>query len=198
MPVFENKSHEELRWEDYQMEVTLLPLGPQNSPFGLGSPCTHAFWSSMSKISRDYYTKPSIEELEAKEKAEPGFCRRVKDFVIGRHGYGSIKFIGYTDVLGLDLETHVCFNHGEVIVYIDNSKKPPVGQGLNKPAEVTLLNIMCLDKKTGQQYTEGPKVEKYKKLLVIKAREQGAESISYHPLTGEWKLRVEHFNVDRL
>ncbi|KAF5185855.1 Nuclear pore complex protein nup98-nup96 [Thalictrum thalictroides] len=268
MPVYRNKSHEELKWEDYQMGLTSLSLGPQNFPFdntrtfassgirqsvfggqclgtgvvgytpttgidgengasypgklfsisampackyktseelrledyelrdqGLGFPST-PFRSSRSKISRDYYTKPSIEELEAKERAEAGFCRRVKDFVIGRHGYGSIKFLGYTDILGLDLETHVRFNRGEVIVYMDNSKKPPVGQGLNKPAEVILLNVMCVDKKTRHQYTEGPKVEKYKKLLEIKAREQGAESISYDPLTGEWKFRVKHFNVE--
>ncbi|XP_072974682.1 nuclear pore complex protein NUP98A isoform X2 [Typha angustifolia] len=142
----------------------------------------------------DYYTEPRIQELAAKERAEPGFCRHVKDFVVGRHGYGSIKFFGETDVRTLDLESIVQFNTREVIVYKDESKKPPVGQGLNKPAEVTLLNIKCMNKKTGQQYTEGPRIEKYKEMLTKKAEEQGAEFVSYDPVKGEWKFKVKHFS----
>ncbi|GMI76538.1 DRACULA2 [Hibiscus trionum] len=149
----------------------------------------------MPKLRRsDYYTEPRIQELAAKERAELGYCRRVKDFVVGRHGYGSIKFLGETDVRRLDLESLVQFNNREVIVYMDDSKKPPVGQGLNKPAEVTLLNIKCFDKRTRQQYTEGPKVEKYKDMLKKKAEDQGAEFLSYDPLKGEWKFRVNHFS----
>ncbi|KAJ4711754.1 Nuclear pore complex protein NUP98A [Melia azedarach] len=153
----------------------------------------------MPKLRRsDYYTEPRIQELAAKERAEPGFCRRVKDFVVGRHGYGSIKFLGETDVRRLDLESLVQFNNREVIVYMDDSKKPPVGQGLNKPAEVTLLNIKCFDKKSGVQYTEGPKIDKYKEMLKRKAEDQGAEFISYDPVKGEWKFRVNHFSEYKL
>ena len=153
----------------------------------------------MPKLRRsDYYTEPRIQELAAKERAEPGFCRHVKNFVVGRHGYGSIKFFGETDVRRLDLESLVQFNNREVIVYMDDSKKPPVGQGLNKPAEVTLLNIKCFDKKTGRQYTEGPKIEKYKDMLKRKAEDQGAEFVSYDPIKGEWKFQVNHFSEYKL
>ncbi|XP_042407914.1 nuclear pore complex protein NUP98A-like isoform X1 [Zingiber officinale] len=149
----------------------------------------------MPKLRRDdYYTIPRIQELAAKERAEPGFCRRVKDFVVGRHGYGSIKFYGETDVRVLDLESIVQFNNREVIVYNDDDKKPPVGQGLNKPAEVTLLNIKCIDKKTGEQLTEGPRVERYKEMLARKVKEQGAEFIAYDPVKAEWKFKVKHFS----
>ncbi|KAK4489244.1 hypothetical protein RD792_005041 [Penstemon davidsonii] len=146
----------------------------------------------------DYYTEPRIQELAAKERAEPGFSRHVKDFVVGRHGYGSIKFFGETDVRRLDLESLVQFNNREVIVYMDESKKPPIGQGLNKPAEVTLLNIKCFDKRTGQQYTEGPRIDKYKEMLKRKAEDQGAEFVSYDPVKGEWKFRVHHFSKYKL
>lgn len=146
----------------------------------------------------DYFTEPRIQELAAKERGEPGFCRHVKDFVVGRHGYGSIKFFGETDVRRLDLESLIQFNNREVIVYMDESKKPPVGQGLNKPAEVTLLNIKCFDKKTGQQYTEGRRIEKYREMLKKKAEDQGAEFGSYDPVKGEWKFRVNHFSVYKL
>lgn len=146
----------------------------------------------------DYYTEPRIQELAAMERAKPGFCCRVKDFVVGRHGYGSIKFIGETDVRRLDLESLVQFNNREVIVYMDESKKPPVGQGLNKPAEVTLLNIKCIDRKTGNHYTEGPKIDRYREMLKRKAEDQGAEFVSYDPIKGEWKFRVNHFSKYRL
>lgn len=153
----------------------------------------------MPKLRRsDYYTEPRIQELAAKERAEPGFCCHVKDFVVGRVDYGSIKFFGETDVRRLDLESVVQFNNREVIVYMDDNKKPPVGQGLNKPAEVTLLNITCMDKKTGRRFTEGPKTEKYKQMLKKKAEDQGAEFVSYDPLKGEWKFKVSHFSKYKL
>lgn len=148
----------------------------------------------MPKLRQsDYYTEPRIQELAAKERAEPGFCRRVKDFIVGRHGFGSVKFIGETDVRRLDLESIIQFNHRVVEVYMDESKKPPVGQGLNKPAEVTLLNVKCIDK-TGHQVTDGPRVERYKNILVNKAKDQNAEFLSYDPVKGEWKFRVKHFS----
>ncbi|KAL1556444.1 nuclear pore complex protein NUP98A-like [Salvia divinorum] len=146
----------------------------------------------------DYYTEPRIQELAAKERAEQGYCRHVKDFVVGRLGFGSIKFFGETDVQRLDLESLIQFNNREVIVYMDESKKPPAGQGLNKPAEVTLLNIKCFDKKTGQQYTEGPRINKYKEMLKRKAEDQGAEFVSYDPVKGEWTFRVSHFSAYKL
>ncbi|KAL8117089.1 hypothetical protein AgCh_015122 [Apium graveolens] len=69
---------------------------------------------------------------------------------------------------------------------MDENKKPPVGQGLNKAAEITLFNIKCVDK-AGNQHINGPKVDKYRKKLMKKAAEQGAEFVSYDPVQGEWK-----------
>jgi nuclear pore complex protein Nup98-Nup96 len=97
-------------------------------------------------------------------------------------------------VRGLDLESIIQFNKCEVLVYMDESKKPPVGQGLNKPAQVTLLNVKCVDKKTGQHYSDGPEVEKFEKRLKNKTEKQGAEFISYSALKGEWKFQVQHFS----
>uniref|UniRef100_A0A7N0T880 Peptidase S59 domain-containing protein n=1 Tax=Kalanchoe fedtschenkoi TaxID=63787 RepID=A0A7N0T880_KALFE len=73
--------------------------------------------SELPKLqSFDYYTEPSVEELAAKERADPGYLSRVKDFVVGRRGYGRIKFNGETDVRQLDIESVLKFNHREVIV----------------------------------------------------------------------------------
>lgn len=148
----------------------------------------------MPKLTNDdYYTEPTIQELAAKEKEETGFCGGVKDFIVGRRGYGAIKFTGETDVRGLELDALIQFNYHEVIVYMDDSKKPEVGKGLTKPAEVTLLNLKCINKKTGEEYKDGHLVDKYKNLLIRKSAEQGAEFVSYDPLKGEWKFKVNHF-----
>ena len=142
----------------------------------------------------EYYIQPRVQELAAKERAEPGYCRQVKDFVVGRHGYGFVKFLGETDVRGLDLESIIQFNKCEVLVYMDETKKPPPGAGLNKPAEITLLNVKCVDKKTGQHVSQGPEVEKFEKRLKKKTEEQGAEFLSYDAAKGEWNFRVKHFS----
>lgn len=142
----------------------------------------------------DYYVKPRVQELAAKERAEPGYCRRVKGFEVGRQGYGLVRFLGETDVRGLDLESIIQFNRCEVLVYMDESKKPPPGAGLNKPAEITLFNVKYVDKKSGQHLSEGPEVEKFEKKLRKKTEEQGAEFISYDPVKGEWTFRVLHFS----
>lgn len=142
----------------------------------------------------DYYTVPSIVELAVKECDEPGYCSRVPDFTVGRHGYGSVKFDGETDVRKLDIASIIEFNNREIVVYRNESQTPPIGQGLNKPAEVTLLNVKCIDQKTGLQFTEGPTVDKYKDILVQWTKEHGAEFVSFDPMKGEWKLKVKNFS----
>ncbi|CAL4884719.1 unnamed protein product [Urochloa decumbens] len=175
---------------------SLVENGKQHEPSHHGNGKVTSVERLLPKLPQaDYFTEPSLEELAAKERGEPGYCSQVKDFVVGRHDYGSIKFLGETDVRGLDLESIVEFNNREVIVYKDDSKKPPVGEGLNKPAEVTLLNIKCVNKKSGEQYHEGPRVERYREMLVKKAEEQGAEFVSFHAAKGEWKFRVKHFSA---
>ncbi|KAL7119806.1 hypothetical protein ACP275_02G084500 [Erythranthe tilingii] len=141
----------------------------------------------------DYYTEPSIKDLAAKEISEPGFCSRVNDFVVGRKGYGSIKFLGETDIRNLDIEPVICFNNREVVVYPDASKKPPAGKSLNKPAEITLMNVKCISKKTGKEYVDGAEVRSYEEMLIKKTSKCGAEFVSFDPVLGEWKFRVQHF-----
>ncbi|PAN30584.1 hypothetical protein PAHAL_5G327500 [Panicum hallii] len=142
----------------------------------------------------DYYTLPSIVELAVKESEEPGYCSHVPHFTVGRHGYGSVRFDGETDVRKLDIASIVEFNNREILVYRDESKTPPVGQGLNKPAEVTLLNVKCIDQKTGLQFTGGPTVDRYKETLVQWTKEHGAEFVSFDPMKGEWKFKVKNFS----
>ncbi|KAL9232519.1 hypothetical protein vseg_007625 [Gypsophila vaccaria] len=110
-----------------------------------------AIEATLPKLQRsDYYTDPPILELAAKETAVPGYCRHVKDFLVGRRGYGFIQFLGETDVRGLHLDSVIHFTHREVIIYMDDTGKHPFGQELHKSA-VTNLNIKCIDTKTGNR-----------------------------------------------
>lgn len=144
--------------------------------------------------SADYYTEPKLAELAAKERAEKGYTRRVPNFTVGRKGFGSVRFLGETDVRGLDLEEIIIFNDKEVIVYPDEEKKPEVGEGLNRPAEVTVLNVKRFDKKTGEVVTQGPALDRFERILREKTAEQGATFLGWNREKGEWKFRVEHFS----
>ncbi|KAL2894221.1 Nuclear pore complex protein NUP96 [Bienertia sinuspersici] len=127
-------------------------------------------------------------ELAELEVTKPGYCSRIRDIVVGRIGFGSVKFLGETDVRGLDLVQIVKFNRHEVIVYEDDNVKPDVGEGLNKPAIVTL------HVKFGELKLDGDRFCRVVDRLRDSANKQGAEFISYNPLNGEWKFKVEHFS----
>ena len=51
----------------------------------------------------EYYTRPPVNELEEKLDTNESSCI-VKDFVVGRTGYGEILFRGDTDVKGLNID----------------------------------------------------------------------------------------------
>ncbi|KAA8541971.1 hypothetical protein F0562_023123 [Nyssa sinensis] len=137
----------------------------------------------------DYFIKPCLSELATWELMDPGYCSRVPDFTVGRSGYGCVKFIGETDVRGLDLDQIIKFGRHDIVVYEDESAKPMVGQGLNKAAEVTLmLQIRC-----STDYREEQLREVVRKLRLSTER-QGACFISFDLSNGEWKFSVRHFS----
>ncbi|GMH26970.1 hypothetical protein Nepgr_028813 [Nepenthes gracilis] len=138
--------------------------------------------------SSDYYISPGLKELATKELLDPGYCSRIPDFTIGRHGHGYVKFLGETDVRWLDLERIVKFHRHEVVVYEDEGAKPAVGQGLNKTAEVTLVLQL------GSSKFEGKKLLKIEDELRSISDRQGAHFISFDPSSGEWKFLVYHFS----
>jgi hypothetical protein len=96
----------------------------------------------LSKANEGYYTKPDVLLLSKLNKDE---LVQIENFVVGRQGIGSVQFPGKTDVTSLgDINTIVEFYPGEIVVYPDESKKPPVGEGLNKPAIVTLEKVFSV------------------------------------------------------
>ncbi|XP_066444628.1 nuclear pore complex protein Nup98-Nup96 isoform X2 [Eleutherodactylus coqui] len=141
-----------------------------------------------------YYTIPSMEEL-AKMIDEEGRCI-VDGFTIGRRGYGSIYFEGLVDLSNLNLDEIVHIRNKEVIVYTDDGNKPPVGEGLNRPAEVTLNEVWPIDKTTRALIKSPERLEEmnYKNKLEAASRKQGAQFKEYRPETGSWVFKVKHFS----
>jgi nuclear pore complex protein Nup98-Nup96 len=93
-----------------------------------------------------FSTKPSMNEIM---RMKPEELRQVEDFCVYNE-HGEIKFIGYTDISGIDLDSIIileprCFSvyHGQEV--------PQLGQKLNKQAEVRLNNIIDED----VEYSEG-------------------------------------------
>uniref|UniRef100_A0A7N0ZRH1 Peptidase S59 domain-containing protein n=1 Tax=Kalanchoe fedtschenkoi TaxID=63787 RepID=A0A7N0ZRH1_KALFE len=139
--------------------------------------------------SSDYYFIPSLEELATMETLQPGYCTRVPHFTVGRFGYGHVDFIGETDVTShVPLDRIVKFHKHEVLVYDEENEyitKPLVGQGLNKPAQVTLTLQFSLP------LTQSSCVVDRLKLCTQK---QGARFVSFDPISCEWKFIVDHFS----
>ncbi|KAM8815768.1 nuclear pore complex protein Nup98-Nup96 isoform 5-T5 [Rhynchonycteris naso] len=141
-----------------------------------------------------YYTIPSMDDL-AKITNEKGECI-VSDFTIGRKGYGSIYFEGEVNLTNLNLDDIVHIRRKEVIVYLDDNHKPPVGEGLNRKAEVTLDGVWPTDKTSRCLIKSPDRLAdiNYEGRLEAVSRKQGAQFKEYRPETGSWVFKVSHFS----
>nr|DBA32194.1 TPA: hypothetical protein GDO54_000004 [Pyxicephalus adspersus] len=141
-----------------------------------------------------YYTIPSMEEL-GNMVDENGECI-VDGFTIGRKGYGSIFFEGPVNLTNMSLDEIVHIRSKEVIVYTDDANKPPVGEGLNRAAEVTLNEVWPINKTTRELIKSPEQLAEmnYKSKLEAASRKQGAQFKEYRPETGSWVFRVKHFS----
>ncbi|KAJ9536842.1 hypothetical protein OSB04_029575 [Centaurea solstitialis] len=134
----------------------------------------------MPKLRHSYYyTKPTIEELAAKERVEPGYCRRgIRNFVVGRDGVGSIRFLRPLDLRRLDFESFFMFDDdGRFMCHFE---KHSFIFGFWMTAEITLLvkeeidDVQTLITKTTSD------------------SENGLKFASYDPINGEVKFWVRY------
>jgi len=119
----------------------------------------------------------------------------VENFSVGSKDNGKmvaeVKFEGLTDIRGLNLTEIIELKWGEVTVYPDDARKPPVGQALNKPAIITLYNIYPRNK-TGSINDSIDGIKKYREQLKSFTAKQDAEFLEYTD-DGVWTFRVKHF-----
>jgi len=140
-----------------------------------------------------YYTEPPLEDLMRLPSEK---LRAIRDFVVGCQDVGSIKFLGETDVTGIDLDAIINFEDRAVEVYPDDyPEKPPVGQGLNKPAEITLYHCWPTDKISHQILNDPQSLSFFEEKLRKRCDEfNGSCSFGYYAKeTGVWVFTVEHF-----
>ncbi|CAG9322865.1 unnamed protein product [Blepharisma stoltei] len=100
--------------------------------------------------------------------------------------YGKIIFDGETSVLNLDINNIIEIVQNSIDVYPEKSsiEKPPIGEGLNKPAELHLYN--CRPGKATS-------TEKFEERLHRICDKSGSEFVNWNPSTGEWVFRVQNF-----
>ncbi|XP_011505770.1 PREDICTED: nuclear pore complex protein Nup98-Nup96 [Ceratosolen solmsi marchali] len=140
-----------------------------------------------------YYTIPSLDILY--KYANDKTCI-VPHFTIGRKGYGNVYFPDSFDIYGLNLDEIVHFRHKEVIIYPDDNVKPPIGQGLNRKAQVTLDRVWPHDKSCHEPITDPKRLIEmdYEGKLRRVSAKHDTRFLEYRPETGSWVFKVDHFS----
>lgn len=144
--------------------------------------------------SPDYFTDPTINAM--REMVVDGKVVLNNGLTVGRATYGSVFWPGRIELENIVLDEMVVFRHKEVTVYPDESKKPSLGEGLNRPAEITLERVWPVDRVTKEEIRDMLKLIDLgwrDRLEKITAR-MGATFKDYRPSTGSWVFRVEHFS----
>uniref|UniRef100_A0A1I7VTA0 Nuclear pore complex protein Nup98-Nup96 n=1 Tax=Loa loa TaxID=7209 RepID=A0A1I7VTA0_LOALO len=144
---------------------------------------------------RDYECEPSLDQLAEMALENNGVCHIVSGFTIRRLAFGSVFWPGPFDLCNVNLDKVVHFRQHEVIVYPDDNAKPPVGQELNRFAEVSLDRVWPRDKKTKEYITDPLRLEElgYRAKLERASLKMGAKFKDYRPETGTWVFAVPHF-----
>jgi nuclear pore complex protein Nup98-Nup96 len=141
-----------------------------------------------------YYTIPSLDDL-IYHMSDDGSCV-VDNFTVGREGYGNVFFPDSFDVADLNLDEIVHFRYREIMLYPDDERKPPVGCGLNRRAQVTLDRVWPMDKRTHNPITDPERLNQMdydRKLRRVCAKLQ-TRFLEYRPETGSWVFKVRHFS----
>ena len=81
-------------------------------------------------------------------------------------------------------------------VYPDDLNKPPLGKGLNWPAQITSDKVWPLDKISGDTIRSTDRLinMSYKEKLEKASSRMGARFLGYRPETGSWVFKVDHFS----
>ena len=163
------------------------------------TPCSSLRSGGIAKLAQvtlrrvGYYTIPPLDKLD---DYVCGKACIVPNFTVGRKGYGNVYFPDSFDVYGLNLDDIVHFRHKEVIIYPDDDKKPPVGQGLNRRAQVTLDRVWPQDKSRHEPITDPHRLQEmnYEGKLRRVSAKYDTRFLEYRAETGSWVFKVDHFS----
>jgi len=137
-----------------------------------------------SRHSGLLHVEPDLSKLSKEELAS------VNQLTVTKPGIGSVLFHGITDCTDLDIQSDIVLKRGYVLVYPDASRKPPVGQGLNKRATVTMYQ--CFP--PGERVEDKQVLEEYRtKIKTMTEENRACKFIDYDCLTGVWTFEVGRF-----
>jgi len=160
--------------------------GPEVRPVaGAGASVPQPRYEDRRSSAVAMTIQPDLSRMSSEE------LRHVRDLTISREGVGTITFEGETDVTGLDFETIVRLEVGEVLVYPQPRTKPEIGVGLNKAATVTMYQ--CWPPNGSLLAQDKEQQEEYKRRIKLMTEEKKARFLDYDCNTGVWKFAVEHF-----
>lgn len=151
--------------------------------------------NSVTATVRDLAAEAGFTITPSLIGMKPAELRQVSELTVFKEEVGSITFHGTTDCTDLDIVHAVHFGVGQVQVYTDPKSRPAVGQGLNKPATVTMYQCwpptssdqqghLLQDQETRDRY-----VEKIQKMT----EDNRAKLVDYNCDSGIWRFEVEHF-----
>ncbi len=145
---------------------------------------------SAGNEAGDYWMNPTKDEIIAMNRIQR---QQIPDFTVGRHGIGQIHFKVPVDLTSINLDEIpggiIDLQIRSATVYPVAARKPPVGKGLNVPAEISLEHSWP---RGGAQERSNQRVNKHVQRL---QRIENTEFISYEPQTGVWVFSVEHFTT---
>lgn len=152
----------------------------------------NAINNELPKLTKKgYYTTPNRDELA---QLSSSALSRMNGFCVGAQDLGKIEFLGITDVRGADLDSIIHFSRGEIVVYPDERKKPPIGEGFNKPAIITLHGVFQVDPVTKKPLTDEISLNRMEQKIKKSTARQGAILLRYDKTTGDWIFQVQHFS----
>lgn len=131
----------------------------------------------------EYFSNPSMQKLATLSEKE---LANVDNFEIGRHGFGSIKWPGLTDLRRVNLDELVQIDRGNVTVYPEIEMRPAKGSGLNKEA------VICLNVRPSRGDVSADQEHKLMDRIRNHTEQAGNIFISYDLKT--WIFRVPHFD----
>lgn len=157
------------------------------------SATTNSASASSVAIKNGYYMSPTLEVLTSMTKEN---LKHVQNLIVGRKGYGEVKFEGSVDLSNIILDdlmgNIVVIEDKKVVVYPKEDTKAPKGTELNVPAFITLENCFSHDKNTGAAIRDKdhPRFQLFKEKL---KKRPGVEFVSYGDETGAWTFKVMEF-----
>ncbi|CAK9181547.1 unnamed protein product [Ilex paraguariensis] len=137
----------------------------------------------------NYYTEPQIQELATKERLNQGSTAVSRSLWLDNVAMATSSFWGRQMCGNLILNPMSSLITVRRLCIWMTARNPQWGKVLTSLQRQLFFNIKCIDKKRGkQQYIDGPKVDKYREMLIKKVAEQGGEFVAYDPVEGEWKF----------